>query len=491
MFQQHQDESLYDACTRFKNLIQRVPHHGLDLWSLTQFFYDHVDDYTRMDLDFAADGNLRELSGEEAWEAIENFAQGQKEWDNPPNIISEQEVANLKAQEKRLFGNEDVWVEMHRNIAWDKVENPNPQSTPQVPPSFEETTPPVTHPEEVDETIGIPTEVEPLDYTKLEDIGLNTCSHDLFLSSRELPSVDEPEPQLLPNFSPLDVNLGDKRGTGPPINPYSPGSFRIKVEKPICLRTSKSQCRGKHDCVERIPSGNSLRTTLPPNMVDLLLRYFTCIYELLGGLARLQEKFDQKKGDVRLLCSEVTSLDDKLEKLQRDYDALGQENRELCSQRDAASEENELALERSKSQGYKDAMDGLREEVTQFVGSGVDSLVRKLLSSDEFHDAFAHVASLGINYGVEKGLRMGRTDVEFEAVAHKVSNFHVGAKADFDKALIDFPTTPFPFLSKIIAASEGTLSEVTQVLPDKHIRSATPVSTAPSGVNEASDQVPF
>ncbi|GJS99644.1 RNA-directed DNA polymerase [Tanacetum coccineum] len=53
---------------------KRVPHHGLDLWSLTQFFYDHVDDYTRMDLDFAADGNLRELSGEEAWEAIENFA---------------------------------------------------------------------------------------------------------------------------------------------------------------------------------------------------------------------------------------------------------------------------------------------------------------------------------------------------------------------------------------------------------------------------------
>ncbi|GJY51558.1 hypothetical protein Tco_0442405 [Tanacetum coccineum] len=142
VFQQHQDEPIYDAWTRFKNLIKRVPHHGLDLWSLTQFFYDHVDDYTRMDLDFAADGNLRELSGEEAWEAIENFAQGQKEWDNPPNIISEQEVANLKAQAKRLFGNEDVWVEMHRGIAWDKVENSDPQSTPQVLPSFEEYTPP-------------------------------------------------------------------------------------------------------------------------------------------------------------------------------------------------------------------------------------------------------------------------------------------------------------------------------------------------------------
>ncbi|GJZ33996.1 hypothetical protein Tco_0579432 [Tanacetum coccineum] len=103
-----------------------VPHHGLDLLSLTQFFYDHIDDYTRMDLDFAIDGNLRELSGEEAWEAIENFAQGQKEWDNPLNIISEQELANLKAQAKRIFGNKNVWVEMHRGITWDKVENLNP-----------------------------------------------------------------------------------------------------------------------------------------------------------------------------------------------------------------------------------------------------------------------------------------------------------------------------------------------------------------------------
>ncbi|GKD43984.1 hypothetical protein Tco_1268629 [Tanacetum coccineum] len=109
-----------------------------------------------MDLDFAADGNLGELSGEEAWEAIENFTQDQKECDNPPNIISEQEV--------------------HRGIEWDKVENLNPQSTPQVLPSFEEYTPPATYPEEVEETLGIPIEVEPLDETPLEDLGLNTCN---------------------------------------------------------------------------------------------------------------------------------------------------------------------------------------------------------------------------------------------------------------------------------------------------------------------------
>ncbi|GJR79310.1 hypothetical protein Tco_0150095 [Tanacetum coccineum] len=61
-----------------------------------------------------ANWNLRELSGEEAWDAIENFAQGQKEWDNPRNIISEQEVANLKARAKGLFKDENVWVKIHR-----------------------------------------------------------------------------------------------------------------------------------------------------------------------------------------------------------------------------------------------------------------------------------------------------------------------------------------------------------------------------------------
>ncbi|GJV58433.1 zinc finger, CCHC-type containing protein [Tanacetum coccineum] len=32
MFQQHQGESLSEAWTHFKDLLQKVPHHGIDLW---------------------------------------------------------------------------------------------------------------------------------------------------------------------------------------------------------------------------------------------------------------------------------------------------------------------------------------------------------------------------------------------------------------------------------------------------------------------------
>ncbi|GKD74539.1 zinc finger, CCHC-type containing protein [Tanacetum coccineum] len=66
MFQQCQDESLYNAWTHFKDLLQKVYHHGLDLWIQVQIFYDHVDYTTQMAIDHAAGGRLRKLRPEEA-----------------------------------------------------------------------------------------------------------------------------------------------------------------------------------------------------------------------------------------------------------------------------------------------------------------------------------------------------------------------------------------------------------------------------------------
>ncbi|GKB55920.1 hypothetical protein Tco_0912106, partial [Tanacetum coccineum] len=51
MFQQHHGESLSKAWTRFKDLLQKVPHHGIDLWLQIQIFYDHVNPITRRTID--------------------------------------------------------------------------------------------------------------------------------------------------------------------------------------------------------------------------------------------------------------------------------------------------------------------------------------------------------------------------------------------------------------------------------------------------------
>ncbi|GJR81113.1 zinc finger, CCHC-type containing protein [Tanacetum coccineum] len=117
MFQQHQDESLYDAWTRFKDLLRKVPHHGLDLWLQVQIFYDHVNYATQMAIDYAAGGRLRKLRPEVAWETIEDLAQYEEEkWNDPiffekvsPDYINatlEQELESMEYQVESLMRNE-------------------------------------------------------------------------------------------------------------------------------------------------------------------------------------------------------------------------------------------------------------------------------------------------------------------------------------------------------------------------------------------------
>ncbi|GKD85681.1 hypothetical protein Tco_1356835 [Tanacetum coccineum] len=120
--------------------------------------------------------------------------------------------------------------------------NTSPKSTPQIVPSFEEYTPSVTYPEEVEETLGTPMEVEPLDQTRLDDVGLNTFSHGLFLSSREVPIFDEPkpQPQPLPSCPFLDESLEEERGPNPPTKPHSLDSFRMKEVDNLTIHTPPS-----------------------------------------------------------------------------------------------------------------------------------------------------------------------------------------------------------------------------------------------------------
>ncbi|GJR81398.1 hypothetical protein Tco_0152183 [Tanacetum coccineum] len=172
--------------------------------------------------------------------------------------------------------------------------------------------------------------------------------------------------------------------------------------------------------------------------------------DLVASKVRLQEWFDRKKGDVKLLRSEVTYLDNNLEKVQRDCDALGQENKDLRSLRDVTSAENELASERSRSQGYKDVVDELKMEVTQFIGSSVEGLVRRLLSSDEFHVALAHVASLGINYGVERGCVWDVLMLILRQLLEKFLTFILVLTLILTKILLPFPLLCFPFLARLL-----------------------------------------
>ncbi|GKC94954.1 hypothetical protein Tco_1160396, partial [Tanacetum coccineum] len=96
MFQQHHGESLSEAWTRFKDLLQKVPHHGIDLWL-----------------------QLRDLNPEESWAILEDLALYDNEsWNDPRDFAkpvkaialpqdvpstSDRRLIELKNQVQRLI----------------------------------------------------------------------------------------------------------------------------------------------------------------------------------------------------------------------------------------------------------------------------------------------------------------------------------------------------------------------------------------------------
>ncbi|GJW14813.1 zinc finger, CCHC-type containing protein [Tanacetum coccineum] len=113
MFQQHQGESLSEAWTRFKDLLKKVPHHGINRWLQIQFFYDHVSFYLKCELDRAADGKLRDKNADESWEIITNLSlydhEGWNDSSNPIKLVKSISMpqGTPKTPDRRLLELED------------------------------------------------------------------------------------------------------------------------------------------------------------------------------------------------------------------------------------------------------------------------------------------------------------------------------------------------------------------------------------------------
>ncbi|KAG8475171.1 hypothetical protein CXB51_031769 [Gossypium anomalum] len=73
-------ETLYDAWERYKNLLQRCPHHGLPLWLQVQTFYNGLNPSTRQMIDAATGGTINNKTPEEASEFIEEMSLNNYQW---------------------------------------------------------------------------------------------------------------------------------------------------------------------------------------------------------------------------------------------------------------------------------------------------------------------------------------------------------------------------------------------------------------------------
>ncbi|GJW62449.1 MAK10-like protein [Tanacetum coccineum] len=89
-------ESLSNAWTRFKDLLQKVPHHGIDLWFQVQIFYDHFNPVTRRTIDQSAGGKLCDLNTEESWALLEDLSLYENEsWNDPMEFAKQFKAITL------------------------------------------------------------------------------------------------------------------------------------------------------------------------------------------------------------------------------------------------------------------------------------------------------------------------------------------------------------------------------------------------------------
>ncbi|GJS21458.1 MAK10-like protein [Tanacetum coccineum] len=96
MFQKHQEESLSEAWTCFKDLILKVPHHGIDLWLQDQIFYDRFNTITRRTIDQSAGGKLCDRNAKESWALLEDLALYDNEsWNDPRDFAKPVKAISL------------------------------------------------------------------------------------------------------------------------------------------------------------------------------------------------------------------------------------------------------------------------------------------------------------------------------------------------------------------------------------------------------------
>ncbi|GKD85971.1 hypothetical protein Tco_1357125, partial [Tanacetum coccineum] len=89
-------ESFSEAWTCFKDLLQKVPYHGIDLWHQVQIFYDYVNPATRRTINQLIGGKLRDRNAKESWALLEDLALYDNEsWNDPRDFAKPVKAISL------------------------------------------------------------------------------------------------------------------------------------------------------------------------------------------------------------------------------------------------------------------------------------------------------------------------------------------------------------------------------------------------------------
>lgn len=79
-FRQKDNESLFEAWERCKDMLRLCLHHGLKPWPIIHTFYNGLLYNTKLTLDATAGGTLMDKPYKDAYQLIKNMAQNHYQW---------------------------------------------------------------------------------------------------------------------------------------------------------------------------------------------------------------------------------------------------------------------------------------------------------------------------------------------------------------------------------------------------------------------------
>ncbi|KAF7832953.1 uncharacterized protein G2W53_015286 [Senna tora] len=80
------NESLYEAWERFKELLRKCPHHGLPKWLQVQTFYNGLSSEIRTSIDAAAGGALMSKPIDAAYTLLETMSSNNQQWHSDKHV---------------------------------------------------------------------------------------------------------------------------------------------------------------------------------------------------------------------------------------------------------------------------------------------------------------------------------------------------------------------------------------------------------------------
>ncbi|GKA51266.1 hypothetical protein Tco_0744462 [Tanacetum coccineum] len=286
------------------------------------------------------------------------------------------------------------------------------------------------------------------------------ASHDV--SEDASPPAQEVVPA--PDTQPLDADIGADEIASDDLLPFVPGPYYIPYPYDEGFG-SESLPYTKDDWEEIHGVNLGLRKKelyKDPKLITHGSMFNARYDHSLRNIERLSKQCAQQTQTIKRQSPDFKQQNESTVRANEEVSRLTAELGVLKSRCQTAK--HKLSSWDKKHKKYMNERDTLAMEKAKIEEELIGT---KFLKSGEFNQASAGVLNTAISVGVERGLRMGRTDEEFRGLSQRVVGFIPDAKEKFVRVVATFPNTTFPFLDKVSQNSQSSLQDIARLEPNR------------------------